>query len=477
MAEQQLESETHHQNNTEEIDEMDSRTKIFVHGLHPYTTAHDLISTFSKYCDISDLVFKKNPKTGKHNGYAFFSVPNRKTAQELIKNDHKLHNRLIHCDLKHNNLEEQRKNQRRRLFIGGLPRNISDIELTNIFKKFGKVRAAYSIKDLQGKSKNFGYVDFCDEETASKVLGIGKFRVKDKLVEVKPYVKKKKNNVERKRNWQGETRLGLAGQFCPPPPGITGHTFNRAGQEYDRFKNQYRGDIDHSLQSHYKHYQSSQPQMSYSSNLFVKDFEDLQVREVAGIAPASFDGTLNNPRYLPSGSRMNFRDSKRESFDNNFLKFLDVNKDLLKNVENDRRGANVEEGGSLNKSQNNHITGLFDKCNKAEHDHQGEGFKLMNSLSKNNHLKNFLNFSRLTSCHTIVDGNSGRAQNRSYKEKTSLKKLSKSEERDRKFQQNKHGRDGFDLFAGEYRVDNLTKIFKDIENNQTTKVLERACSE
>lgn len=208
-------------------------TKIFVHGLHPFTTSEDLHNTFSKHCQITDLVFKKNPKTGKHNGYAFFSVPSKEIAQKLIKEDHTLHNRMIHCDLKHNNIEDQKRNQRRRLFIGGLPRNISDIELTNIFKKFGNVRAAYSIKDLDGRSKNFGYVDFCDEKTAEKVLEIGSIRIKNKMVEVKPYVKKqrKKFTRDRKNKSEGKKQNVDFGRL-----GISGFEFNQFPDIY--FQNQ-----------------------------------------------------------------------------------------------------------------------------------------------------------------------------------------------------------------------------------------------
>ena len=169
-------------------------TKIFVHGLHPDTTCEELLDTFSPFCEITELIFKRDPVTGKHNGYAFFTVPTPEDAVRLVEADHHLHGRFIHCDLKHTDPEEQLKNQRRRLFVGGLRKCITDEELKRAFERFGRVRAAYTIKDDNGKSKSFGYVDFADEESAKRALETTTMMVGKRKVDLRPFKRRKKKN-------------------------------------------------------------------------------------------------------------------------------------------------------------------------------------------------------------------------------------------------------------------------------------------
>jgi RNA recognition motif-containing protein len=167
-------------------------TRIFVHGLHPYTTKADLLETFEKVCPVKDLEFKKNTKNGKHSGFAFFTAPTPEMAQKLVDSKHVLHGRIIHCDLKHSNVKDQVKNQKRRLFIGGLPPKVKDSELVRTFEEIGEVRAAYTIKELDGTPKAFGFVDFKDFEGAQKALNSQPIFIRGKKIDLKPFSKKKK---------------------------------------------------------------------------------------------------------------------------------------------------------------------------------------------------------------------------------------------------------------------------------------------
>lgn len=128
----------------------------------------------------------------------------------MINSDHRIRGRKVHCDLRHTNSNEQKKNQKRRVFIGGLPTNASDEELTQFFSKFGKVRAAYAIKDLNGARKNYGYVDFFNEHSAQIAVKASPVFIRSKKVDIRPYVKKERTtgptNRRRKNNNKRERR-------------------------------------------------------------------------------------------------------------------------------------------------------------------------------------------------------------------------------------------------------------------------------
>lgn len=170
-----------------------NETRIFVHGLHPFTSSKDLTEAFKPFCTITDLVFKKNPVTGKHRGYAFFTVPSESAAQNLINSEHVIHGRRVHCDLRHSCQATQLKNQKKRVFIGGIPKNVSDNNLTEFFARFGKVRAAYAIKSLSGERKNYGYVDFFSEKSAQDAVKNSPVFIKNRKVDIRPYKKRGKN--------------------------------------------------------------------------------------------------------------------------------------------------------------------------------------------------------------------------------------------------------------------------------------------
>ena len=57
------------------------------------------------------------------------------------------------------------------LFVAGLPYDLDDAELEEIFEKFGKVASAKVAIDREtGKSRGFGFVEMSDDEAAKKAI-------------------------------------------------------------------------------------------------------------------------------------------------------------------------------------------------------------------------------------------------------------------------------------------------------------------
>lgn len=80
-----------------------------------------------------------------------------------------------------------------KLFVAGLPYDLDDAELTEIFEKFGTITSARVAMDKEtGKSKGFGFVDMLNDDEAKdaiehlKDISLGKKPLVVKLAEDKP---------------------------------------------------------------------------------------------------------------------------------------------------------------------------------------------------------------------------------------------------------------------------------------------------
>ena len=60
-----------------------------------------------------------------------------------------------------------------KLYVGNLPYNISDDQLSDMFAKFGTPDSAKVIIDRDsGRSKGFGFVEFSNDEQAKQALSL-----------------------------------------------------------------------------------------------------------------------------------------------------------------------------------------------------------------------------------------------------------------------------------------------------------------
>ncbi len=92
------------------------------------------------------------------------------------------------------------------LFVAGLPYDLDDAELMEIFEKFGTINSAKVAMDREtGKSKGFGFVDMANEEEALeaiehlKDISLGKKPLVVKAAEDKPKPSGAGFNRERRR--------------------------------------------------------------------------------------------------------------------------------------------------------------------------------------------------------------------------------------------------------------------------------------
>jgi RNA recognition motif-containing protein len=110
-----------------------------------------------------------------------------------------------------------------KLFVAGLPYDLYDDELTEIFEKFGTIASAKVTLDREtGKSRGFGFVDMPNEAEAREAIE----HLNDISLGTKPLVVKEADERGSPGGGGGGYRGGSGGGFNKGGPG---GGFNKGG--------------------------------------------------------------------------------------------------------------------------------------------------------------------------------------------------------------------------------------------------------
>jgi len=169
----------------------DERGKIFVGGLSWDTTHASMLKYFSRYGEVIDCVVMKNPVTGKSRGFGFVTYKDPACVETVLSSGpHILDGRQIDpkaCNPRSMNKGgKNAENSRKKIFIGGLPANITEDELKEHFTKYGTVTDAVIMYDQQKqRSRGFGFLTFESEDSVELVVNEHFIQINGKQVEVK----------------------------------------------------------------------------------------------------------------------------------------------------------------------------------------------------------------------------------------------------------------------------------------------------
>jgi len=162
--------------------------KLFVGGISAHTTTEALRGHFSKYGRIIDAVVMQ--KNGRPRGFGFVTFDSALPAELALADAQWLDGRLV--DVKQavpgERAQERASNK---IFVGGLPQDVSTDELRAYFSSYGAVADAVVMVDRRtNRSRGFGFVRFgngAQGNAASEavLMDFGCHRLAGKWVEVK----------------------------------------------------------------------------------------------------------------------------------------------------------------------------------------------------------------------------------------------------------------------------------------------------
>lgn len=180
-----------HQNNSNNVAPMDDheRGKLFVGGLSWETTQDTLQRYFSRYGEVIDCVVMKNNETGRSRGFGFVTFADPDNVDRALENGpHTLDGRTI--DPKPCNPRSMHKPKRTggypKVFLGGLPPNVTETDLRNFFSRYGQVMEVVIMYDQEKKkSRGFGFLSFENDPAVDRATQEHFVNLNGKQVEIK----------------------------------------------------------------------------------------------------------------------------------------------------------------------------------------------------------------------------------------------------------------------------------------------------
>ncbi|XP_021968013.1 heterogeneous nuclear ribonucleoprotein 27C isoform X1 [Folsomia candida] len=163
--------------------------KLFIGGLSWETTIDGLQRYFSRFGEVVDAVVMKNPDTGRSRGFGFVTFSDPANVDAVLNSGpHQLDGRTI--DPKPCNPRTMQKPKRGsnvpKVFLGGLPPNVTETDLRSFFDRYGKVVEVVIMYDQERRrTRGFGFVSFESDDPVERLVAEHFVNVNGKQVEIK----------------------------------------------------------------------------------------------------------------------------------------------------------------------------------------------------------------------------------------------------------------------------------------------------
>eukprot|EP00800_Vazella_pourtalesii_P008581 TRINITY_DN22303_c0_g1_i1.p1 TRINITY_DN22303_c0_g1~~TRINITY_DN22303_c0_g1_i1.p1 ORF type:complete len:365 (-),score=73.95 TRINITY_DN22303_c0_g1_i1:228-1271(-) len=155
-------------------------SKVFVGGISIHTTDDGFRDAFAPFGDITDSIILRDPESNRSRGFGFVTFANTNSVDEV------LNSRPITIDDREVDVKRaipkeannpQAHARTNKVFIGGLPNDISKDELKSFFSDKGEI-SNVELVHKEGVFKGFGFITFTDCDTADKVIVDGEYDIR-----------------------------------------------------------------------------------------------------------------------------------------------------------------------------------------------------------------------------------------------------------------------------------------------------------
>lgn len=208
----------------------DERGKLFVGGLSWDTSQESLQRYFSRYGEVIDCVVMKNSESGRSRGFGFVTFADPSNVNIVLQNGpHQLDGRTIDPKACTPRSMQKKKggNNYPKVFLGGLPSNITETDLRLFFSRYGKVMEIVIMYDQEKKkSRGFGFLAFEDEESVDRCCADHFINLNGKQIEIKRAETRDKNNstdfatAPWNQNPMSISGMGMGAPNGPPMAGM-----------------------------------------------------------------------------------------------------------------------------------------------------------------------------------------------------------------------------------------------------------------
>jgi len=168
--------------------------KLFIGGLSWDTNEAALREHFEHFGDVTDVMVVYNRTAGVSRGFGFVTFKDRRDAEVVISQPHRINNKNVEAKLAVQKgeqiVETFEQKMARQIFVGGLPPNTTSDELKEWAQAlfgYDKVTNAIAVLDLETKTtRGFGFVNFLTAEMVDIAVQPGMvYELNDRRVDVK----------------------------------------------------------------------------------------------------------------------------------------------------------------------------------------------------------------------------------------------------------------------------------------------------
>ena len=132
---------------------LEEGTEFFVGGLSGSTTEDEVTQYFTQFGQVTSLSIVKGSTRSKNSaGFGFIRILLNIESCDFLQKRHTINNCQLDLQLavdREAAKQKEYEEQTRKLFVGGLPRNLPDSSLKEYFQQFGEVQKAYVVKDFR----------------------------------------------------------------------------------------------------------------------------------------------------------------------------------------------------------------------------------------------------------------------------------------------------------------------------------------
>ncbi|KAI9118930.1 hypothetical protein K1719_009605 [Acacia pycnantha] len=155
----------------EERKSSEESVKLFVGQVPKHMTEDELLALFKEFALVDEVNIIKDKVTRSSRGCCFVICPSRQEADKAVNACHNkktLHGALSPLQVKYADGELERLEHK--LFIGMLPRNVSEAEVSALFSKYGTIKDLQILRGSQQTSKGCAFLKYETKEQALAAL-------------------------------------------------------------------------------------------------------------------------------------------------------------------------------------------------------------------------------------------------------------------------------------------------------------------
>jgi RNA recognition motif-containing protein len=212
----QLKNKKEEENENKELEH-----EVFIGGLNFEASEQNIFDFFSKCGEIKEvkLLYKED---GKSKGRGFIKFNNNEGCLNAIKlNGIDMMNRKIIVELPKNKIFIKEKTSPKffvqinsetnlpesmNVIVRNIPFEVRENDLEEFFKQCGKIKNTRIIRNGDGSSKGFGFVDFCDIDSAKNAIQKTGCEIEGREIAVSFSIPKEQQNEKHMNKFKNKIR-------------------------------------------------------------------------------------------------------------------------------------------------------------------------------------------------------------------------------------------------------------------------------